>query len=85
MGDADTDRIEEMAVVYEKLLLEVLGRKGTRMPMSTDCNIPLSLGIPSLCVGLCDGGGAHTREEWMRKDTFPEGLEIGLRMIFDLI
>ncbi len=85
MGDADTDRIEKMAVAYEKLLDEVLGRKGTRMPMSTDCNIPLSLGVPSVCVGLCDGGGAHTREEWMRKDTFPEGLEIGIRMILELV
>lgn len=85
MGDADTNRIEEMAVAYENLLGEVLGRKGIRMPMSTDCNIPLSLGVPSVCIGLCDGGGAHTREEWMRKDTFPQGLEIGIRLILDLV
>ena len=32
---------------------------------STDCNIPLSLGIPSASFGMYRGGGAHTREEWM--------------------
>ena len=30
---------------------------------STDCNIPLSLGIPSVCLGVVEGKGAHTREE----------------------
>jgi len=32
---------------------------------STDCNIPLSLGIPSACFGVYIGEGEHTREEWV--------------------
>ena len=45
---------------------------------STDANIPLSLGIPSLSLGAGgDGGGAHTQAEWYStKDR-----ETGLRRI----
>ena len=48
---------------------------------STDCNIPLSLGIPSICVGCQNGGGAHTRAEYVEIDS----LLPGLRLAFDLI
>ena len=41
---------------------------------STDCNIPLSLGIPAICVGCCRGTGAHTREEYVEIDSLQEGL-----------
>lgn len=32
---------------------------------STDCNIPLSLGIPAICFGGLLGDGVHTREEYI--------------------
>ncbi len=48
---------------------------------STDCNIPLSMGIPALCVGCCHGKGAHTREEYIEVDS----LAPGLRLCFELI
>lgn len=48
---------------------------------STDCNIPLSMGIPSVCIGCADGGGAHTREEFVYIDS----LKPGLTLAFDLI
>jgi tripeptide aminopeptidase len=45
---------------------------------STDANIPLSLGVPSLSLGAGgDGGGAHTQAEWYSaKDR-----EVGLRRV----
>ena len=45
---------------------------------STDANIPLSLGVPSLSMGAGgDGGGAHTLAEWYSaKDR-----EVGLRRV----
>jgi acetylornithine deacetylase/succinyl-diaminopimelate desuccinylase-like protein len=48
---------------------------------STDANIPIALGIPSLSMGAGgDGGGAHTVAEWYSdKDR-----EIGLRRILFL-
>ncbi len=42
-------------------------------PGSTDCNIPLSEGIPSLCFGCYIGGGAHTREEWVSRNSLLPG------------
>ena len=48
---------------------------------STDCNIPLSMGIPSIMVPCALGGGAHTREEYIEIDSqLP-----GLKMAFDMI
>jgi len=45
---------------------------------STDANIPLSLGIPSVAIGGGGaGGGAHTTQEWYR----PEGRDLGLKRI----
>lgn len=32
---------------------------------STDCNIPLSMGIPAICFGGLLGDGVHTREEYV--------------------
>ena len=48
---------------------------------STDCNIPMSLGVPSVCLGLCDGAGAHTREEYVYIDSIPKGLKIAAELI----
>ena len=32
---------------------------------STDANIPLSRGLPAICVGITTGGKAHTRDEFI--------------------
>ena len=48
---------------------------------STDCNIPMSLGVPAICVGSYLGNGAHTREEKVRIDSIPVGLKIAAELI----
>lgn len=48
---------------------------------STDCNTPLSMGIPSLTIGGYIGAKAHTREEYLEIDS----LHPGLKVIFDLV
>lgn len=48
---------------------------------STDCNIPLSMGIPSVCIGCADGAGAHTREEFVYIDSLKPGLALAFDMI----
>lgn len=49
---------------------------------STDANIPLSLGVPSMSLGAGgDGGGAHTLEEWYSA----RDRELGLRRILLLL
>ncbi|QQO08917.1 M20/M25/M40 family metallo-hydrolase [Breznakiella homolactica] len=43
---------------------------------STDCNIPLSLGIPAVTIGVCRGGGIHTREEWLETESLKTGFKL---------
>lgn len=58
----------------------------TRMSISsTDCNIPLSLGIPAICFGLIRFHGAHTREEYVELDSYPTGLKLGWDYISKIV
>ncbi|HJZ48297.1 MAG TPA: M20/M25/M40 family metallo-hydrolase [Roseiflexaceae bacterium] len=41
---------------------------------STDANIPLSRGIPAVCVGVCDGGNAHRLDEYIEPARLPLGM-----------
>ncbi len=69
---------EKLDKICESATESVLGYTPERKSGSTDCNIPLSLGIPSACVGIVFGGGAHTREEWLEKSSLLGGLELSL-------
>ncbi len=48
---------------------------------STDCNIPLSMGIPAICPGCVLGAGAHTREEYVQIDSLLPGLKVAAELI----
>ncbi len=48
---------------------------------STDCNIPLSMGIPAIMVPCAQGGGAHTRGEYIEVDSQVPGLKVAMEMI----
>lgn len=41
---------------------------------STDANIPLSRGLPAICVGLTTGWGAHTLDEFIHIPPIAQGL-----------
>ncbi|MCS6827831.1 MAG: M20/M25/M40 family metallo-hydrolase [Caldilinea sp.] len=47
---------------------------------STDANVPLSRGVPAVCIGVTEGGNAHRTDEWIAI----RPLETGLRYLFDL-
>ena len=57
------------------------GRDITFGSGSTDCNVPLSMGIPAICVGCYEGAGAHTREEYVIIDSLLPGLRFACDMI----
>ena len=42
---------------------------------STDANVPLSLGLPAICVGLTTGSGAHTLAESINLPPLVQGME----------
>lgn len=50
---------------------------------STDCNIPMSLGIPSVTVGCYLGDGEHTRQEKVLIDSIPIGLKIVSEIVLE--
>ena len=64
-------------------LKKQFGREATFGSASTDCNIPLSMGIPSVAVSCYIGDGAHTREEYIEIDSLLPGLKMGFDLILD--
>lgn len=52
-----------------------------RKSASTDCNVPLAMGIPAVCIGCLYGEGAHTREEKVRIDSLLPGLKLCFQMV----
>ena len=52
---------------------------------STDCNIPLSMGIPAVCFGVYEGHGAHTREEWLDIESTVVGMRFLAQVIMSLM
>ncbi len=48
---------------------------------STDCNIPLSQGVPAVCFGIYKGVGAHTRGEHI----FIDSIDTGIRILATLL
>ncbi len=77
-GKADPEKVSEMIEVLCREIEDVIGEKVITKSASTDCNIPLSLGIPAVCMGVYFGGGSHTREEWIEKKSLPKGLEAAI-------
>jgi len=84
MGKVDTEKIEEMAIMCERVIRETTGFDVVRESSSTDCNIPLSLGIPAICIGVYMGDGWHTRSEWIEKASLPVGLEVAIKSVTEL-
>ena len=61
---------------------ETLGDAGFEASSSTDCNVPLSMGIPAICFGVCRGGKAHTREEFLEKASLSDGCRLFLDFLY---
>jgi di/tripeptidase len=43
-------------------------------PGSTDANVPLSQGIPAVCIGITDGKGAHRMDESLKIQPMIKGM-----------
>jgi len=64
---------EALEALAADSILRVTNQEARFGSGSTDCNIPLSMGIPSICVGLCAATGAHTRTETLQLASLPGG------------
>jgi acetylornithine deacetylase/succinyl-diaminopimelate desuccinylase-like protein len=76
---------EEMTEELTKRIVEITGRTPKRAAGSTDCNLPLSIGIPAVCIGTCRGQGEHTRAEYVELDSLKPGLIIALQAVLTLL
>jgi len=63
MGDVDADRQQALADKAAAAVRRYFDLEIHFTPGSTDCNIPLSMGIPAVNTGCYLGCGTHTREE----------------------
>lgn len=79
-ADIDMDKIDELKDKVVPEIEKIIGEKVSFESGSTDCNIPLSKGVPALCVGVNMHEGIHTREEWVDKDSIPTGLNIAIQL-----
>ena len=83
-GDVDAEALARLHARGEAAIREAVGtEKILKRPGSTDSNIPLSLGIPSVTFGLYVGGGEHTREEWLEIPSLAKGLKIAFKMVLE--
>jgi acetylornithine deacetylase/succinyl-diaminopimelate desuccinylase-like protein len=54
--------------------LEAMGISPTGDASSTDANIPISRGIPAVCIGLTTGGNVHREDEFIDVGPIVNGL-----------
>ena len=63
-------------------VIEHFGYKASVGTGSTNSNIPISLGIPSVTIGRGGkGGAAHSLDEWWINDKGAEAIQFGLLML----
>lgn len=80
---SDSARLREMADRAVQIVQKHTGKDCGTDAASTDCNVPLSMGIPAVCIGTYWGEGAHTREEKIRIDSLAPGLAIVAETVLD--
>ena len=82
-GIVDEDRLEKLTTKAIAISEIYTGIRCATGASSTDCNTPLSMGVPAVCFGLCQGRGAHTRGEWLEIDSLPVGAKVAAAFMSD--
>ncbi len=80
-GNVDEKHQQEMFERTAKICEKHSGIPCGGVSGSTDCNVPMSLGIPSIAFGCCIERGAHTREEKVLISSIPVGMKIAAEVI----
>lgn len=80
-SDVDEEKMQAMKARADAASLRHFGQTITYASGSTDCNIPLFHGIPSLCVGCCFGKDAHTTEEYVEISSLRPGLAFCMELV----
>ena len=80
----DEERMTVLRNRYLNALKDALGLEAFSGSSSTDCNIPLSMGIPAICFGVCRSSGCHTREEKLEVASLYDGCKLALQFFCNL-
>lgn len=80
-GEVDEKKLCEMGDRCMAIQMKHSGIPCVAESGSTDANIPLSLGVPAICLGSYVGAGVHTREEKLKISSIPIGLKIVAELI----
>lgn len=80
-GDVDTEHLEQMVKNAISVCEKHSGLPCKTESASTDCNIPMSMGVPAICIGSHISKGAHTREEILDITSMPIGFKITAEII----
>lgn len=80
-SDVNKEKQDALTAKIESVYKDVFGWTMKRTTSSTDCNVPLSMGIPAVCMAVYAGEGAHTREEWVEKASMVSGLEVAIKTV----
>ncbi len=80
-SEMDFDLLKKITDRTKSIQSKYFGIDAIEKSGSTDCNIPHSMGIPAVALANYNGGGTHTREEWVIKDSFKAGLKVSMELI----
>lgn len=75
-GDVDQGKQKALENKALDIMEAFSGKRPKLEASSTDSNIPLSVGVPSICFGGHMGVGAHTREEYLDVKDLVIGFQI---------
>ena len=81
-GEVDEKRLRALRDRYCASVRETLGLEVFTGSSSTDCNIPLSQGIPAICFGVCRSAGAHTLGEKLEIASLRDGCRLLLDFLY---
>ncbi|GHO50069.1 M20/M25/M40 family metallo-hydrolase [Ktedonospora formicarum] len=83
LGERPAGQIAQDAplVLLAAKALRWVGLEPQFVSSSTDANVPLSLNIPAICVGVSQGKQAHTLNEWVPLAPVADGISQLLHLI----
>ena len=76
--DGPSEELARTSKVTAEVVHAITGILPVKVPLSTDANIPLSMGIPANTVGAIRGSLLHTRDEWVEIASIKDGLRMAL-------
>jgi acetylornithine deacetylase/succinyl-diaminopimelate desuccinylase-like protein len=80
-GNVDPARLQALTDRAAASIREIVGKEPVFCSGSTDANIPLSVGIPAICISGCTGGKCHTREEWLDTASLKDGMRFFMNFL----